>query len=56
MEPLEYRRGKPDKPGYWWLWPDEKFVKQTGLNFGWSRIVEVRTQNDVIPNKPELYM
>jgi hypothetical protein len=52
---FRWRKGKPDKPGWWWLWPDKKFHGQAGGPAG-PRIVEVRRQADVTPGKPELYM
>lgn len=51
---LKYHRGQPDQPGWWWLWPDEKFCKETGAPDGPS-IIEVRMQSD-ITIKPELHM
>lgn len=53
---LEYRRGQPDESGYWWLWPSYKFLKRTDFLPAGPRIVEVRMQNDIIADKPGLYM
>ncbi len=52
---LKWHRGVPDSPGFWWLLPDKEYSQQVGGPTGPS-IIEVRRQNDIVPQKPELYM
>ncbi len=50
-----WRDGKPDKPGWWWLLPDNEEVTQYGWRAG-ARLYEVHRRGDITPGKPELFI
>lgn len=55
MKNLRWRRGVPNKEGWWWLWWDDKIAREFNHRPG-PQIVEVKMQGDVVPGKPELHM